>query len=110
MHHPVYKEQSTAAADFPWSGRRECHLSIKRHHPVNGRQNSGAAHRKERMELPQDRARDRWNIERSGFTQKDENGYRQFSVKYKDLSAGPENGIDSVVETTGASSARAGCF
>ena len=33
-----------------------------------------------------------------------------FSVKYKDLSAGPENGIDSVVETTGASSARAGRF
>ena len=76
MHHPVYKEQSTAAADFPWSGRRECHLSIKRREwiPAEGAVKSG------------------------------------FSVKYKDLSAGPENGIDSVVETAGASSARAGCF
>ena len=85
MHHPVYKEQSTAAADFPWSGRRECSGSLE--------------YRK--IRLPGKRRE--W-IPAEGAVKSG------FSVKYKDLSAGPENGIDSVVETTGASSARAGCF
>ena len=100
MHHPVYKEQSTAAADFPWSGRRECHLSIKREDGTAARSCSGSLEYR-KIRLPGKRRE--W-IPAEGAVKSG------FSVKYKDLSAGPENGIDSVVETTGASSARAGCF
>ena len=56
------------------SYEKEIYIFSKYSIPV---QISEAAHRKERMELPQDRARDRWNIERSGFPENDGNGYRQ---------------------------------